>query len=145
MHNLATIKLIQQGKNGRVTTMVDFGEQGQNLDSASHTAMAHLASHWMQAEPEVIRAVVNEPGAPEYTSSFSLWEEDNGESVYAKLNMEPKLDTKEAAPSSYEAICYLSSIYLMMCGIINEDGDVLDQDALVDNVELAVTGNSRVH
>lgn len=142
----ATLKLEQNGKNGTIRTELDFGPKGQDFDSEAHTCLAHVAALWLQTQPRMIPDVRDDESEEVFSASLKLSQEELGEDVYTALTMNPKLKFDDkSVPSAYEAICFLSNAWLQMAGIIDEEGNVVDDDAVVDQVDLSVTRSNRVH
>jgi hypothetical protein len=140
----ASIQLEQIGKTGPISYNINFTPKGNQAVPASHEAMSHLVALWLQLETlaETTEASINDI---KFTTTLVLSQDEIDGPVYSKLNMEPKLKVgDEGFPMIYEANSYLATAWLQMAGVIDEEGNVVDDDAL-DNVDLTVRAPSRVH
>lgn len=141
----ATLTLSQTGRMGLVTSSFDY--EGDNEAGAeSHVCMGHLESLW----EEMAKTMDHEEPAEDdtvFSATLSLSQDDVGGDVYTKLEMSPKLTMSDTqpVPSSYEAICFIAQVWLQMAGVIDDEGNVINEDAIENAMDLQVTASPTVH
>ena len=136
------LELTQKGKNGPISTRVRFDPQDTNVQPEAYTVMTHLTAMWANLhsahEPDEV-----DENAETYRASFSLRQEVPGGDVYSVVEMSPKLKgTEDSFPTAYGAISYLATQYLIMAGVISEEGDIISTDELGDTVQIHATSGS---
>lgn len=145
MTYIATLTLSQTGREGTVESTVDYeGDLDQNAES--HVCMKHIEDLWGEMKSHMDTAEVAGDDR-QYSATLTLSQKDVGGDVYTKLEMYPKLsaDDADGIPSSYEAICFLAQVWLQMAGVIDDDGNVLDEEAVERSMELRVTQSPTLH
>lgn len=131
----ASITLRQRGLNGKITAATRFEPRGSDYVPPAHEAMAQIVAVWLQLQT-LISPEDEVEGTPEYVSTLTLSQDEPEGPVYSKLVMDPRVKASEHVfPSSYEASSYLATAWLQMAGVIDEAGNVLDEDSL-DTVEV---------
>ena len=147
MEYSTTLTLSQTGMNGPLTFNVSSTKQDADFVPAAYHIMSKLASVWFQIEPMIIEKSnpsKNNDGV-KYKAEFTLEQDGPSSAVFSKLELSPRVQgLEDQFPTSFEAGSYLAALYLNMVGIIDEDGNVIDEDALVDNVEIGAL-QQRVH
>lgn len=139
MQYSTTLTLSQTGKHGPLSFNISTTKQDANYVPEAYQIMTQLASVWFQIEPMIIERgkAVAEDNETNYRAELTLSQEGPGEPIYSKLELTPRVSgDDDTFPHAFEAGSYLAALYLNMVGVIDEDGNVIDEDALVDNVEI---------
>lgn len=138
----ASITLKQHGKNGKIVEDISFLPAHNEDLPVSHEAMSQIVAVWLQ-----VRSTLDNTDSEEgevYTTRFVLSQDDLDSPIFSKLTMEPRISVNDPTfPSAYEACSYLATTWLIMAGVIDEQGNLLDDDSL-DNTELKVS-SATVH
>lgn len=141
----ATLTLSQQGRLGEVVANVDYtGDLSAGAES--HECMESLERIWGEMKGQMESGFI-EGDDTEYSATLTLSQDAPGSDVFTKLEMHPRLSFGDPnpVPSSYEAICFLAQVWLQMCGIIDDEGNVLNEDAVERSMDLKVTASPTVH
>lgn len=145
MTYIATLTLSQQGRSGTISSSVDYSGDVDH-GPESHECMKHLEDLWaeMRKHMDVDNVQTDDR---EFSATLELKQDQVGGDVFTKLEMHPRLafDDEGEVPTSYEAICFLAQVWLQMAGVIDENGDVLDEDAVERSMDLRVTKNPTLH
>lgn len=139
MQYTTTLTLTQTGMNGPLSFNVSTTKQDANYVPEAYQIMTKLASVWFQIEPMIIEQskTAKDNDGVEYKAELSLAQEGPGSPIFSKLELSPRVSGEDDVfPRAFEAGSYLAALYLNMVGVIDEEGNVIDEDALVDNVEI---------
>lgn len=132
----ASLTLKQYGKNGLIEDTLEFSPAHNDELPVSHEVMANLAALWLQLRSTLDNT--DSTDGEEYVAKFTLSQDDIESDLYSKLSMSPRIKIDDPTfPSAYHVASHIATTYLIMTGVINENGDLLDEDAL-DNVSLNV-------
>lgn len=132
----ATISFSQTGKTGPIVSDMNFTPKMQDFEPDVYRVMAKLASVYLELANQFGQDKAAK-GDKTYTSSFSLWQEGPDGDVYSKLALNPKINASDDQfPDSYKLASYLACVYLNMAGVLDEDGNLIDEDALHDRNEI---------
>lgn len=138
----ATLTLKQTGLRGPITFDLSHTSNPGEHYYEGYMLAGMLAAKWFE-----VKALLNiddtaEADGVEYTASFAIGQQSEGSDLYFKLNMEPKLphDATEF-PESFQAISHLATVALYEVGILDEEGNVLDDDGL-DLIDITATQKS---
>lgn len=138
----ATITLKQRGFNGPI----DF-DLGHTTDPAEHYYEGYMLAGMLAAKWFEVRGLLktNEAENPEdtlYTATFAIGQQGEGSDLFFKLEMEPKLEhTATVFPEAFQAISHLATVALYEVGVLDEDGNVTDEDGL-DNLDIHATSRN---
>lgn len=127
----ARLVLSQRGKNGAISPDIEFTPRNEKAVPAAHEAMSQLVALYLQLQTMLdVESEISED-APTYTASFELSQDEEDGPVYSYLRMSPRITAADPNfPSSYEVASYIATAWLQMCGVIDENGDLMDEDAL---------------
>lgn len=145
MNYIATLTLSQNGRQGPVEINVDY-EGNLDNEAEAHVCMKHLEELWDEMKDHMDPSEVSKDDT-KYSASLMLSQTDVGSDVFTKLEMYPRLSMNDdgPVPSSYEAICFIAQVWLQMCGVIDAEGNVLDESAVEKSMDLKVTQSPTVH
>lgn len=137
----ASITLTQFGKNGKIEADIALSPSTNNDELPyCHEGMAQLAALWFQIQSTL--ETTDSTEGEKYTASFVLSQDEHDSPVYSKLELEPRLKiTDPTYPTVYEIGCYIAQMWLIMVGVIDEEGNVIEDEAL-DTVSLKVSSAS---
>lgn len=142
-----TLSLTQTGKFGDIHFNVTADPINGNTMPESYAAMTKLAAVWHEIQP-LVADQISEDGTDDnvtYRAEFTLSQDD--EEIVSRLEMNPRVSAVDHVyPTAYQAASYIASLYLVMMGVIDENGRVIDEKALNEKVEMDVLQSSaRVH
>ena len=137
MQHSTTLTLKQTGLRGPINFNITSSTADKDNIPEAYRLMSQLASVWFQIEDRIANDDVDSDGNVEYTASFTLEQEEVGEPVYSKLEMFPKVSVEaEHYPRAFEAASYLAAVYLHTVGIIDDEGNVINETAFEENVAI---------
>jgi hypothetical protein len=136
----ASLSLTQYGKNGLIEDTLEFSPAHNDELPVSHEIMANLAALWLQLRSTMDNT--DSTDGEKYTAKFTLSQDGVDSELFSKLQMEPRIKLDDPTfPSAYHVASHIATTYLVMVGVIDENGDLVDEDAL-DNVSLNVRQTS---
>lgn len=148
MNYSTTLTLTQTGMRGPLSFNVTSTKQDADYVPESYAIMSKLASVWFQIEPLILEKTqeVAEDNDQEYKAEFTLSQEGPGGVIFSRLELSPRVPgLDDIYPTAFEAGSYLAALYLNLVGVIDQDGNVIDDDALIDNVEIDAIQTRQVH
>lgn len=125
-----TITLSQEGKHGPISTDLTHTKRDADYVPEVYTIMTKLAALWAEILPNHEPEEPSE-GEPTYVASFTLAQEGPGKPMFSTTDMTPKIQAgDEEFPDAYGALSVLVNAYLTIVGIIDDNGDIVDDEAL---------------
>lgn len=141
----ATITLSQTGLTGPI----DF-DLSHSSDPAEHYYEGYMLAGMLAAKWFEVRALLKvdenvKPDDTRYVATFAIGQQGEGSDLYFKLNMEPKLPHDATLfPEAFQAISHLATVALFEVGVLDEDGNVTDEEGL-DFVDITATQTRSLH
>lgn len=124
----ATITLTQEGNKGKISFNTDFSKVAENAVPLSHEGMAQVVATYLQLSSfqDEEESTINKT----FVTSFTLAQDEPEGPVFASLSFNPKVAPSFDQPTSYGLVSVLFNTWLYMVGILNEDGELVDEDQL---------------
>lgn len=143
----SSLKASQRGKNGHIVTDVVMEPRDDAYTPDVHKIMGHLANEYADNLKSVSDQLTL-TGAEEtlYTGEFHLWQEEKDGDVFCKINLEPKVGPNDTEfPLVFELVSAVGTRWLLEAGIIDLDGNLVDEDSLHKSTSISATSGSSVH
>lgn len=75
-----------------------------------------------------------------FTASFTLTQETPTAPIYSTLELSPRIgNDSDEIPQVYEIMCKYATDYLYLAGMVDEEGNLVDEEAFHEQTKIKAT------